>query len=505
MSSVEVSQPKAPPRILKRANDVCAKGVLPPKHLFDEFWNEGDVALLFGEHSVGKSFLGIEIAEALARGRPIEGLEMPTTRRNVLYVDLVLSDEQFGYRYSFENRAGRRLYQFSANLFRDRPAEGEDLIEWLREVVAENKIKVIIIDDLSIVSRTDDGTQQVLELIRELRVMARRHGISSLVLADSHPYIRSRETAEHDLRRRRVLCAHADSVFSLSRVENTPWHHLVQTRAQSNEIAWTQRQPAHLRFTTREEGFPGFEFVAMPLTEQQRAMICRIRFLRECGHKFRSIADQLDISKSKAERLFRKWNPSLEPRQEQVHDGEVERQSQRQEQEASEYGEYKANAELEGEPSSSGTQAPGLPAFEHPDDEAIDREDRERYNFDPDEIDDEDPDDIVAEHSPNSLNSPNSLHSQVPFAAALRRRSIHDLDRDYDQNGEEIFVESREEHSGKPKVWYKRHQRSGNYSRYDRDSFGVIGTAHGPSPLLPPDREIALATPGRAPPSPPTA
>lgn len=463
MSSAEVSQPKKPPRLLKRANDVCSKGVLPPKRLFDEFWNEGDVALLFGEHSVGKSFLGVEIAEALARGRPIEGLEMPSTRRNVLYVDLVLSDDQFGYRYSFENRAGRRMYQFSANLFRGQPDEGEDLIEWLREVVAENKIKAIIIDDLSIVSRTDDGTQQVLELIRELRVMARRHGISSLVLADSHPYIRSRETAEHDLRRRRILCAHADSVFSLSRVENTPWHHLVQTRAQSNEIVWTKHQPAHLRFTTREEGFPGFEFVTMPLTEEQRTLVRRIKFYRDGGHSFREIADHLNISKSKAERLFRKWNPTLEQRE--GREGERQQQWQRQEGKG------------------------------HPDDEETDREARERYDFDPDEpFEDE-----LPASSPFAASAA-ATATLPPFAAALARRSIHDLERDYDQNDHEIFVESREEHSGKPKVWYKRSPRTGNYSRYDRDGFGVIGTPLGPSPLLPPERDIALATPSRAPP-----
>jgi hypothetical protein len=192
--------------------------------------------------------------------------------------------------------------------------------------------------------------------------------------------------------------------------------------------------------------------------------------------------DAKTFSKSKAERLFRKWNPSLE-RVEQVG-------TRAPSPPVNDHG-----AELDREPPTPGTQAPVAPAFEHPDDEETDREARERYDFDPDEPFEEE----LPVSSPFAASAA-ATATLPPFAAALARRAIHDLERDYDQNDHEIFVESREEHSGKPKVWYQRSPRTGNYSRYDRDSFGVIGTTLGPSPLLPPDREIRMTTAGRSPP-----
>lgn len=456
--------------------------------------------MLFGAHGVGKSLLAVEIAEALARGRAIEGLEMPDTRQNVLYVDLVLSDTQFGCRYSCEvpkkKRGARLHYKFSANLYRDRPLEGEDLVGWLRGFVEKEKIGVVIIDDLSLISRTDDGTRQTLELVRELRRLTRQLGISALVLADSHPYIFSREIAERDLRRTRILCAYADSVFALSAVQNTVWRHLVQTRSQAGELAWTHRSPAHFKVSARDDGFVGFGFVADALCEEQQQLACQIKEMHDQGeHSFREIAESLGISKSTAARLYGKWKPAYEPAGPQAASLPVDAD------------EYTSDDREQHVPR---TQAPGVPVgpqaaslcvdqYEHEDDEQIDREDLERYDFDPDG-DDGDEYSFV-EQTPSA---PATVPAAVPFAAALRRRSIYDLERDRDPNGNEIFVESREEHSGKPKVWYRRRERGTDFVQYKRDSIGISGKTIGPLPFLPYDREIAMVTSGRAPPGQPS-
>src|SRR5947209_17497028 len=81
----------------RKANDCIPDpaGFRPPAKLFDGFWREGELALLFGATATGKTVLATQIAEGLSRGEPIDGLDMPDTRRRVLYVDLVHSDEQF--------------------------------------------------------------------------------------------------------------------------------------------------------------------------------------------------------------------------------------------------------------------------------------------------------------------------------------------------------------------------------------------------------------------------
>ncbi|MEQ1605156.1 MAG: AAA family ATPase [Pyrinomonadaceae bacterium] len=433
MSSIDIKEVPA----LRKANDVFAPGIVcEPTYLFDTFWREGEVALLFGEHGIGKSFMAVSIAEALARGRPFDGLSMPETRRNVLYVDLVLSDAQFGYRYSCEGRNGRRTYRFSANFYRDSPREGQSLIEWLRVVIEREKINVVIIDDLSVVSRTEDGTQQALELIRELRGMVRRFGISALVLADSHPYVHNRETAERDLRRRRVLCAHADSVFALSAIgAGSIWRQLVQTRTQGDDIEWPRTSPAHFKIRSHDGGFVGLDFVEVELSEEERQLICRIKEMRDGGAMlmpFRAIGDDLGISKSKAARLFGKWKPSLEPPD---YDDDEE-------------DEYEDEFEED-----DGPDDPDDPSYEET------GEDREyaRAEFD---------------------------WSSIPFAAGLRRPSILDLERDLDHNGNPIYVESRRDHDHKPAIWYQYGEKSKTYTRWERKTFATSGKNVGPSHYL---------------------
>lgn len=434
------------PRALRKANDVFAAGpIAEPTLLFDEFWREGEVALLFGEHGVGKSFLAVEIAEALASGQPIKGLSMPESRRNVLYVDLVLSDGQFGFRYSSEGRKDRWPYQFAAGLHRDSPDEDEELVKWLPHVIERDKIDVVIIDDLSVISRTEDGTQDTLGLIRELRRLSRKFGISALLLADSQPYVQSRQTSERDLRRRRILCAHADSVFALSTTGNCTniCRQLVQTRTQSDDFAWPQASPAHFRFRSRADGFAGYDFIEQPISEEERVMICQIKTFRDrkgVRMPFRDIAEALGISKSKAARLYKKWKPSLEPK-----------------------------VEPKVEPQAAPEPEPDI-ITEVQEEEAVDIADKERYGFDPD--------------APNPEPECSPVPAPVPVEAAPRRRSIHDLERGADQNGNPIFIESRREYDGKPQIWYQFNPRSKTYTRWERKAFTISGRNVGKSRYL---------------------
>ncbi|HTH36388.1 MAG TPA: AAA family ATPase, partial [Pyrinomonadaceae bacterium] len=71
------------------------------EELFGPLWRVGEVALLFGPRGVGKSTLAVQIAESIARGRPLLGtrtlLSATNAKRSkgsrrrgekVLYVDM---------------------------------------------------------------------------------------------------------------------------------------------------------------------------------------------------------------------------------------------------------------------------------------------------------------------------------------------------------------------------------------------------------------------------------
>jgi hypothetical protein len=188
------------------------------------------------------------------------------------------------------------------------------------------------------------------------------------------------------------------------------------------------------------------EFDLPEMDRERRDMVLEIKEMHdEDGMTFREIAVELDISKSHAQRLYTEWRPDL------ARAVELERKN-RAEQEAH-------DAELEAWKAEG-----GLMRYDY---------DQQRWVKAPKPDGTEPP----AECEPNEWDI-----SAIPFAAGLARLLITDLERMYDADGNEIFVEKWEEHSGKPKVWYKR-EREG-YRRMERDTFGISITRLGRSAVV---------------------
>ena len=289
-----------------------------PAMLFDEFWREGELALFFGAAGTGKSVLAVQIADALARGRGLEGFQMPTGRRKVLYVDLVLRDSQFQRRYTHfpSNSSQAKRYKFAENLYRDRPQANDELCEWLRGMVRENGFQVVIIDDLSALKSTHDGTRETLSAMRRLKQIGEELHISILVLTDAEEPGRSGIASGHDLRRSRVLCSAADSVFAIGKSRHSPdIRYLIQTRSRSASIVWNERNAPTARLMRMDSGLLGFQFderFTPDVDEETRRLICRVRSMHDSGETYRAVAKELNISKSQAARLYKQWTPKLE-------------------------------------------------------------------------------------------------------------------------------------------------------------------------------------------------
>lgn len=277
-----------------------------PLHLFDEFWREGEIALFFGAASSGKSILAVQLADALARGRPLTGFRMPIKRRKVLYVDLGLSEIQFKERY------GR--YRFSENLYRGRPRSDDDLVLWIRNLVDESAFEVVIVDDLGAVKRTYDGIRETLTVMRQLRRLCREKGLSILAITSSEEPTNTWER-EHDLKRLRVICTVADSVFSLGvRRTMRRERRLMQTRSRSTELFWNDKNAPIATIRPLGSGILGFEFdsrFAPFIEERKLERIRNVHWRREAGQTFTEIAKELGISRTLAHRLSRQWTPSI--------------------------------------------------------------------------------------------------------------------------------------------------------------------------------------------------
>ena len=66
----------------------------PPRLLFDEFWREGELAVLFGDCGVGKSVLATQIGDAITSGTCVGPLRITAEMQEVRYIDLKLTRAQ---------------------------------------------------------------------------------------------------------------------------------------------------------------------------------------------------------------------------------------------------------------------------------------------------------------------------------------------------------------------------------------------------------------------------
>ena len=91
--------------------------------LFGDFWNEGELSILFADTGKGKSILAVQIAQSIASGVAIQPMKLAALAQRVLLFDFELDERQFGLRYSAPAKRGasvRNYFKFSDNLIRAR-------------------------------------------------------------------------------------------------------------------------------------------------------------------------------------------------------------------------------------------------------------------------------------------------------------------------------------------------------------------------------------------------
>ena len=452
--------------------------------LFDGFWRAGELALMLGPAGAGKSVLAVQIADALARGRGMEGFEMPAGRRKVLYVDLAFSDRQFGERYSYYSPNARlaKSYKFARNLYRGRPAAAEDLCEWLEAAVRDNGFDAVIVDDLSAVKRTHDGIRETLAAMRRLKKLCDESGVAILAITGCDAPLTGRMVRMGDMGRSRVLCGVADSVIALGPGAGDVGEQcLVQLRVRNGTIFWKEGRAPAGRVERLENGLLGFRFDKRfhPYIDKATLeLINRIRAMRQRSKTFKAIAAELGISKTRAFDLNNKWIPSMDEREDEEFDDD----------DLDEYDEHDEFAEEDGQ-----GNADSPPGLRRGGESRSLRFDGVVMNACPDPTSD-------LPHSPvttpsagqkspvchPSLDKEGSSH--VAFEAPRRRQgpervSVYDLKRGINRVGEEIFIESTDENSGRPKIWYQFDPR-GNKYKFVQGNLGRTSYNLGPTEYL---------------------
>lgn len=193
-----------------------------PKMLFSEFWHEGEVCILFSDTNLGKSILGVQIANSISKGIPIDGFKLEANKQKVLYCDFELSDKQFQLRYSIDYQ---NEYIFDDSLIRveinpesEVPTGQtfEDAINIsLEDVIISTGVRVLIIDNLTYLRTETEKAREALPLMKSLKRLKNKYNLSILVLAHTPKRDLTKPITRNDLQGSKMLINFCDSSFAI--------------------------------------------------------------------------------------------------------------------------------------------------------------------------------------------------------------------------------------------------------------------------------------------------
>ena len=181
----------------KKLKDTLKEQLSKPRKrkLFGQLWWENELLVLFATTGVGKTILGVQLAEAIASGKNV--FEELTEFINecgamiVLLLDYELSPAQLIKRYTDEN--GKNLHDFHDNLIRldsnddfefKKGDSMEDLINKdIERYIKQYKPKVLIIDNLSVLKSGTENSKEALPLMQMLNNLKKKYNLSILVIA----------------------------------------------------------------------------------------------------------------------------------------------------------------------------------------------------------------------------------------------------------------------------------------------------------------------------------
>ncbi len=291
--------------------------------LFDHFWYEGELCIMFADTNVGKSILAVQIGDSLSRGEAIPGFDTARPAQRVLYFDFELTAAQFERRYS---SADDGIYPFAPNFYRlvfnpesvgaRRFATYADYLNnGIENVFVTTKAHVLIVDNITCLRSGTEAAASAISLMKNLQALKNKYGLSILVLAHTPKRNPAKPVTRNDLQGSKMLINFADSAFAIGESQTSPgMRYLKQIKQRSgievfggNNVCLCQMvKPANfLRFE-----FTGFGPEAAHLlhyTEQQRKVTEeRIAELNKQGLTVRAIAAEIGISFSTVHRVVKR-------------------------------------------------------------------------------------------------------------------------------------------------------------------------------------------------------
>lgn len=298
-------------------NEAKAKPI--PDTLFDSFWSEEEICILFADSGLGKSILSIQIADSISTGKFIPGFAKSAKAQKVLCFDLELTDKMFEKRYSnnYQNH-----YVFSPDFYRVEinpdafPPDGQSFQEYLDRslemAIKETEATVVIVDNLTYLRNETERAKDALPLMKQLKTLKSRYSLSVLALAHTPKRDNTRPISSNDLAGSRNLYNFTDTCFAIGASEkDKAVRYIKQLKPRNTELMYGTDNVIVCQIA-KPDNFLGFEFMGYGLESEHLKQLSdtdrrereqEAAELHQKGVSNREIARQMGVS----EGAIRKW------------------------------------------------------------------------------------------------------------------------------------------------------------------------------------------------------
>lgn len=287
--------------------------------LFGGLWFESELCILFADTNLGKSILAVQIAETIASGLRLFPFDNTAKKQKVVFFDFELSEKQFETRYAEKDLNSDFFinhYPFSDNFLRaeinpesELPKHFRNFEEYLNfsieHLLAESDAKVLIVDNLTYLRSETEKAKDALPLMKELKRLKKKHGLSILALAHTPKRDLSKPITRNDLQGSKMLINFCDSSFAIGEsTKDKNLRYIKQIKARNTAIIYDaenvcvfqiEKPSNFLRFDFIEYGRES-EHLKQVSEKDKEALIEKAKELSREGKSQRDIAKELGIS-----------------------------------------------------------------------------------------------------------------------------------------------------------------------------------------------------------------
>lgn len=295
-----------------------------PNSLFDEFWYEHELCILFADTNLGKSILAVQIADSISRGVPMPGFKMSALRQPVLYFDFEMTAKQFQSRYTADYEDE---YPFTENFFRAEIDMQDDyeqhgfktfeayLYDQIERYIDFSGIKVVIIDNLTALRCDNERARDAYPIMLMLNEIKKNKQVSMLVIAHTPKRDSSRPIEQNHLQGSKQFSNLCDSMFAIGKSHRDPrLLYLKQIKLRSGEkkyetdnVCLCQIVKPHNFLHVELMGYGREKDHLKEMTDKELgAKIASVKDLSDSGKSQREIAEQLGIPLSSVNRYLKK-------------------------------------------------------------------------------------------------------------------------------------------------------------------------------------------------------